>query len=141
MSLIHDFAEYFKSRHVPIDRWYEDGVGKWAFRVTIGDDVFVCAAVSRTDVVGGDDVVSAMKRVPGRAQTRDAYVCLRVADERYVFDPIAILAEGTEGKPHDDQRTERGEKWIYFPKSLGVDFEYFVDGHASPPTYADVTKA
>ena len=141
MSLIHDFAEYFKSRHVAVEKWFEDDVGKWAFQVTVGGDRLVCAAVSRTDVVGGDDVVSAMKAVPGRAQTRDAYVCLRVADTPYVYDPIAILADGSEGKPHDDQRTERGEEWIYFPKSLGVDFEYFVDGHASPPTYADVTKA
>lgn len=140
MSLIHDFAEYFKSRRVAVDRWYEDDVGKWAFRVSIAGDDFVCAAVSRTDVVGGENVVSAMKTVPGRAQTRDAYVCLRVADEKYVFDPIAILAEGTEGKPHDDQRTERGEKWIYFPKSLGCELEAFVDGYAEPATFGDVTS-
>lgn len=137
-GLLGDFAEYFKVRETPILQYYEDGVGKWAFRVNVHDTDFVCAARSKYENAKGTRA-SCMNRVAGRAQVSDAFVCLRIRDDIYVFDPVSILAEGDVEDPHESDRASRGEKWVYFPVSIGVSFEDWVGG-SEPATFADVDQ-
>jgi hypothetical protein len=137
MSVLHDFAEFFKSRKVPVRTWYEDGVGKWAFRVTVEGQDFVCCARKSRPANG---TTSIMKRVAGRAQTSDAYIALRLPDDRiHVFDPVAVLSEARKDDVAEDDRRERGEEWVEVPTRLACDFEEWYDGHAEPATYHDVT--
>ena len=138
MSVLHDFAEFFKVRKTPVKAWFEDGVGKWAFMVEVDGQKFVCCA-RKTRPNGGTS--SIMKRVAGRAQTRDAYIALRLPDDRiHVFDPVAVLSEGRKDDVTEDERRERGEEWVEVPLNLAVDFEAWYDGGAEPATYADVSS-
>lgn len=136
MSALHDFAEFFKSRKTRIRTWYEDGVGKWAFRVVVDGQAFVCCA-RKVAPTGGK--TSVMKRVAGRAQSSDAYVAVRLPDDDiHVFDPVAILAEGEPDDVVEDDRRERGEEWVTVPLSLSVRFGDWYDGIASPAEYTGV---
>ena len=136
MSLLNDFAEWFKVRKVPIKRWYSDDVGRWAFRVEVDGQTFICAARKTRPSKG---TTSVMKRIAGRAQTRDALVCLRLPDdETYVFDPVAVLAHGEADDILQDDRKKRGEVWVRFPLSIGCRFEEWYDGTAEPAAYGEV---
>lgn len=132
-SLIEDFAAWFKARRTAVERWYSDSKGKFAFRVTVDGQTFVCAARS-----SAEGRTSIMKRVAGKAQTSDALIALRIGDDIHVFDPVTVLDQGDVDDPHDDERKKRGEEWVYFDVDLGCRFEDWVDGHASPVRYADV---
>lgn len=134
MSQVKDFAEWFKARRTKVEAWYEDGVGKFAFRVTVDGQAFVCAARSSAN----DGRTSVMKRVAGKAQVNDALIALRIGDTIHVFDPVTVLGTGNTDDPHEDERKERGEEWVYFDVDLGCRFEEWFDGHAEPVRYADV---
>lgn len=135
MSAIDDFAEWFKTRKTPIERWYSDGVGKFAFRVTVDGQTFVCAA-RKSATSGGH--TSIMNRVAGKAQTEDALIALRLRDGIYVYDPITLLGHGDTKEPVETDRKRRGEKWVHFPVSFGCEFREWYDGNAEPTRYADV---
>lgn len=136
MSVLHDFAEWFKVRKTPVKRWFEDGVGKWAFLVEVEGQAFVCCARNSRPSGGKTSV---MKRVAGRAQTREAYIALRLPDDGiYVFDPISVLAKGDVDEPREDERKERGEEWVEVPVSLATTFEEWYDAGTKPQVYADV---
>jgi len=135
MSAIEDFAEFFKVRKTPIEDYYEDGVGKFAFRVTVDDQTFVCTA-RKTPPKNGR--TSIMNRVAGKAQTQDALIALRLRDDIHVFDPITILGHGDTDEPAERDRKKRGEKWVTFPVSFGCTFRDWYDGGASPLRYKDV---
>lgn len=135
MTLIDDFAEWFKARRTKVEAWYEDGKGKFAFRVTVDDTPLICAARSSFPENGRTSV---MKRVAGTAQVNDALIALRLGDDMLVFDPVTVLYQGNTDDPHEDERKERGEEWVYFDVDLGCRFEEWFDGHATPVRYADV---
>jgi len=134
MSQVKDFAEWFKARRTKVEAWYEDGVGKFAFRVTVDGQAFVCAA--RSSASHGR--TSIMKRVAGKAQVNDALIALRIGDTIHVFDPVTVLAIGTTDDAHENERNERGEEWVYFDVDLGCRFDEWYDGYATPVRYADV---
>lgn len=134
MTLIDDFAEYFKARRTSIEAWYEDDVGKYAFRVTVGGQTFVCAARSSAS----DGRTSIMKSVIKRTLANDALIALRIRDTVRVFDPVTVLEQGDDDDPHEDDRKERGEEWVEFDVSFGCRFEEWADGNATPVRYADV---
>lgn len=137
MSVLHDFAEFFKARRVPIRAWYEDPVGKWAFRVDFAGKTFVCAARKSHPK---DGKTSVMKRVAGRAQTNDAYIALRLPDDDvHVFDPVAVLAEGSADDVAESDRRERGEEWVEVSLRLSCSFDAWYDGNAEPATYHSTT--
>jgi len=135
MTLINDFAEWFKARKTKIEAWYSDGVGKFAFRVTVDGQAFVCVARSSTPT---DGRTSIMKKVAGKAQVNDALILLRTPAGKFVFDPVTVLDQGEVDDPHEDERKERGEEWIYADVDLACDFESWYDGGAKPVRYADV---
>jgi len=136
MSVLHDFAEFFKVRKTPVRSWFEDGVGKWAFLVDVKGQAFVCCA-RKSRPSGG--TTSVMKRVAGRAQTRDAFIALRLPDDEiHVFDPVSVLAKGDFDQPHESDRKERGEEWVEMPLSLACTFEEWYDGRGEPVSFADV---
>jgi len=137
MSVLADFAEFFKARRTKVEAWYEDDVGKWAFRVDVDGQAFVCAA-RKTPPKGGK--TSIMKRVAGHAQTRDALIALRLRDGIYVFDPVAVLADGKPDDVAEDARKKRGEEWVEVPISLACTFEEWYDGSGEPVRYADFGK-
>jgi len=135
-SLIHDLAEWFKSRKTRVTAWYEDGVGRYAFRVCVdGQDFVACARSSPP----ADGRTSVMRRVCGKAQTTDAYVLLRTPEAMYVFDPVTVLAVGDPDDPHDDSRAKRGEAWVYVDVEYACTFEQWVDGYGKPTKFGDVT--
>lgn len=134
MTQIHDFADWFKRRETAVEAWYEDGKGRFAFRVTVDGQAFVCAA--RSSSHNGN--VSVMTRIPGEAQTIDALICLRIGDAIRVFDPVAVLAHGETDEPTEPGRRERGESWVEFPVSIGCRFDAWFDGDAEPSTFDDV---
>lgn len=136
MSVLHDFAEFFKRRKTKIRAWFEDPVGKWAFRVRVDGQDFVCCARKRRPTNGNTSI---MTRVAGRAQSRDAYIALRLPDDDiHVFDPVAVLHEGDKDDVVEPDRRERGEDWVEVPMRLACSFEDWCDGHAEPVTYHDV---
>lgn len=136
MSVLHDFADWFKARKTTIKRWFEDGVGKWAFLVEVEGQAFVCCARKSRPSNGKTSI---MKRVAGRAQTRDAFIVLRLPDdEMYVFDPVAVLAKGDFDEPRESKRKKRGEEWVEVPVSLACTFEEWYDGGGKPASFADV---
>lgn len=135
MSALSDFAEYFKARRVPVDAWYKDGVGRFAFRVEVEGQAFVCAARKTPPK---DGTTSIMARVAGKAQTTDALILLRVRDRMLVFDPITVLGFGDADEPKDRKRRKRGEKWITVQTKLGCDFAEWCDGTAEPAYYAAI---
>jgi len=134
MTLIQDFAKWFKARRTTIETWYSDSSGRFAFRVTVDGTPLVCAARSSAT----DGRTSIMKRVAGAAQSNDGLVCLRIGDDIYVFDPVTILGRGNPDDPRKDGRRKRGEEWIYFDVDFGVRFDDWVDGHKRPVEYHDV---
>ena len=127
-SQIKDFAEWFKVRKTKVESWYSDGVGKFAFRVTVDGQAFVCAARSSAS----DGRTSIMKRVAGKAQVNDALIALRIGDSIRIFDPVTVLGHGNVDEPHEDDRKKRGEKWVYFDVDLGCRFREWYDGTAKP---------
>jgi len=137
-SVLGDFAEFFKSRRTKVERYYEDGVGRFAFRVTVEGQAFVCAARSNPPKKGKTSI---MARVAGKAQTTDALILLRLRDDMYVFDPVTVLGRGEADEPVEEDRKKRGEKWVHFPVSLGCDFREWVDGTAEPVRYHDYREA
>jgi hypothetical protein len=134
MSLIQDFASWFKARRTKIEAWYQDGTGKFAFRVTVDDTPLVCTARSSAR----DGRTSIMKRVAGTAQVNDALIALRVGDDIHVFDPVAVLYRGVDDDPSEDDRSKRGEEWIEFDVGLGCAFDDWFDGIDEPTRYEDV---
>lgn len=135
MTLINDFAEWFKARRTKVEAWYNDGVGKFAFKVTVDGQAFVCAARSSSPTGGQTSI---MKKVAGKAQVNDALILLRTPAGTHVFDPVTVLDQGEVDDPHEDERKERGEKWVHVDVNLACDFEAWYDGAASPARYADV---
>ena len=135
MGALGDFAEWFKSRKVGIKKWYSDDVGRWAFRVEVDGTDFICAARSSS---ASNGTTSIMKRVAGHAQTRDALIAIRLRDDIFVFDPVAVLADGTPDEVVDPDRRDRGETWVEVPLSLACSFRDWYDGTDAPSTYADV---
>lgn len=135
-SLIHDFAEWFKSRKTPVREWYKDDVGRYAFRVRVDGQDFVACARSSSP---GDGRTSIMRRVCGEAQTSDAFVLLRTPADTYVFDPVTVLAVGDPADPHDDRRSKRGEAWVYVDVDYACTFSRWADGYAKPTRFSDVT--
>lgn len=135
MSSLQDFADWFKARKTKIRAWYEDGVGRFAFKVVVDGQAFVCAARTSSSSTGETSV---MKKVAGRAQTQDALIALRLADGTYVFDPVTVLGTGDCRAAKADERKERGEEWVYFDVSHGCGFEEWFDGYDSPAVYRDV---
>lgn len=136
MSLLHDFKEELKAKGVPVEAYYSDDVGRYAFRVTIDGERFVCVARTSKKY---DDRLSIMSKVAGEAQTLDAKVLVRYRDERWVFDPVAILHAGEKDEPEVEARRERGEEWVEFPTEIGCDFADYVDGFASPMRVTELT--
>jgi hypothetical protein len=136
-SILGHFEDWFKSRDTRIRHRYEDDVGQWAFVVQVRGDELVCAARSS---YRDDDAsqVSIMKRVAGRAQVRDGFVCLRVRDDILVFDPVAILAAGSNDEVFEDDRKKRGEQWGVVPVDVAVPFDRWFDG-VDPATFGDIT--
>lgn len=133
MSVLRDFAEYFKARKVPIRRWYEDDVGAYAFRVVIDGTTFVCTARKKRLHA---DRISCFPKIPQIARDHDGYVLMRIKDDMLVFDPVKILANGTDTTNADPKRAKRGEKWVEFDDGWGVPFDEFIDGYAEPPKAA-----
>jgi len=138
MSALGDFAEYFKARKVRIRRWYEDGVGRFAFRIRIDGQDFVCVSRKTAPKNGRTSI---MARVAGKAQTTDALIALRLRDRTLVFDPITVLAHGEAEEPREDDRKERGEKWVRVALDLGCEFDEWYDGTAEPARFGDVVEA
>lgn len=137
-SAIADFADYFKTRRTKIEKWYTDGVGRFAFRVTVDGQAFVCATRTNPPKKGKTSI---MARVAGKAQTQDALIALRLRDEIHVFDPVTVLGHGEADEPAEEDRKKRGEKWVHFPVSLGCTFEEWYDGAGEPLRYHDVREA
>lgn len=134
-SALDDFAEFFKTRKTPVKRWYEDDVGRWSFVVEVDGTEFVCVA-RKTPPRGGS--TSIMKRVAGHANSRDALVLVRLRDDIYVFDPVAVLADGTVDDVAQEKRRKRGEEWVEVPLRIACSFEEWYDGAASPDGYTDL---
>lgn len=134
MSLIKDFASWFKARRTKVEAWYADDSGKFAFRVTVDGTPFICTA--RSSMYDGR--TSIMKRVAGTAQVNDALIALRVGDDIRVFDPVVVLYRGVDDDPTEDDRSNRGEEWVEFDVDLGCAFDDWFDGVAEPTRYEDV---
>jgi len=131
MSVLRNFAEWFKSRKVPIARWYEDDVGAYAFRVKIDGITYICSARKSHPAKGR---VSCFRRIPTIAKDKGGYVLLRIQDDMLVFDPVKIMANGKDSSnQYDPKRARRGERWVEFDTEWGVEFAEFYDGDAEPP--------
>lgn len=136
MGVLDHFADFFKRRKVPIRAWFRDDVGRWAFRVDVDGQPFICAARKSAP---SDDSTSLMRRVAGYAQTRDALIAIMLPDDRvFVFDPVAVLAHGTADEVYDQDRVDRDERWIKVPLSIGCRFQDWYDGVDAPAAYEDV---
>lgn len=138
MTALQDFAEWFKARETKIEAWYSDGVGRFAFRVTVDDQAFVCAARSSPPK---DGKTSIMARVAGKAQTSDALIALRLPGGIRVFDPVTVLDTGERDTPAQSDRRERDESWVAVDLSVACTFSEWYDGDAKPLRFADVTEA
>lgn len=134
MSALRDFAEWFKVRRTKIRAWYDDDVGRFAFKVKVDGTPLICVA-RRSSTASG--TTSIMKKVVGRAHYQDALIVVRMRDDVMVFDPVTIFEHGECGDPKDTARRKRGEEWVYFPVELGCRFEEWFDGHAAPVTFGD----
>lgn len=128
MGLLADTAEWFKSRRTPIDRWYKDDQGRYAFRVSPNGETLYVSAVTQQHSGGH---VSVMQKLIDRASDADADILLRVRDDFLVFDPAAFYARDDEDTIRND-REKRGETWLRVPTEWGVSFEAYMDGHADP---------
>lgn len=135
MNALDEFADYFKSRKTPIERWYSDGVGRFAFRVSVEGQTFVCAARTTPP---NDGTTSIMARVAGKAQTTDALIALRLRDRTLVFDPVAVLGHGDPDEPVEEDRKRRGEKWITLPLRFGCAFDDWYDGVDEPVRFGAI---
>lgn len=138
MTQLKDFAEWFKARRTKVEKWYSDGVGKFAFRVTVDGQAFVCAARS-SGPKGGK--TSVMKRIAGKAQTTDALIALRLPGGIRVFDPVTVLGHGEPDEPKEKARKKRGEVWVTVDVDLSCPFDEWYDGNAEPARFADVDAA
>lgn len=129
MGLLRDTADWFKSRRTPIEAWYGDDEGKYAFKVEPQPgDVFLVSAVSQTH---GNGEISAMRKLVKRAEDYDAMLLIRVRDDFLVFDPTTFTSRNREGTIRDD-RKQRGERWLRVPKDWGADFGAYMDGRDEP---------
>jgi len=129
MGLLQDTAEWFKSRRTRIVAWYEDGEGKYAFKVKPQpDEPLYVSAVSQTHKNGE---ISAMRKLVERAGDADAMLLIRVRDDFLVFDPSTFTSRDREGTIRDDRKA-RGERWLRVPKDWGADFGAYMDGRDEP---------
>lgn len=138
MTQLKDFAEWFKARKTKVESWYSDGVGRFAFKVTVDGQAFICAARSSGPTNGRTSI---MKRIAGKAQVEDAFVALRLPDGIYVFDPVTVLGHGEVEEPKEKARKKRGEEWVSVDVGLSCDFREWYDGHAEPARFAEVDAA
>lgn len=136
MTALQGFADWFKDRKTKIERWYSDGVGKFAFRVTVDGQTFVCAARASEP---NDGETSIMARVAGKAQTTDALIALRLPSGIYVFDPVTVLDVGERDEPEEGDRRNRNETWVAVDIAVGCKFRDWYDGERSPTRFGDVT--
>lgn len=128
MGALSDAAGWFKARKTPIEAWYDDAHGRYAFKVTVDAETFVVAA--KDYLYRGN--ASFMNKVVLRANDRDAKLLLFVADGgyRYVFDPQTVIEDGDDAD--GPRSSERGEAWIDVDAQAGVSLEDYADGRDTP---------
>jgi hypothetical protein len=145
-GLIDDTADYWKARDVTVRRWFKDDNGRYAFRITVRlpdvpgkSDFYVTARSYMQTPIG------CMKKLVARAADADALLLVRVGDDEvsgdpdfYVFDPATVLQHGDD-RTADDQRAQRGERWVDFHPRWGVNLQHYAVGAADPaPPNADI---
>ena len=131
MSLLANAADWFKSRKTPLDRWFEDERGRYAFAVTVDDQPFVVCA--RSYLNDGKASFMAIKIVQ-RAIDRDAYILLFTdGDRRLVFDPITVFEDGETDDVAEQDRERRGEGWVAVDAARSVPFDAWIDRGIEPP--------
>lgn len=130
MSSLSNAAEWFKSRKTPIQRWFEDDVGRYAFRTQVDGQRFLVAAKNYLH----DGQASFMAKLAERAIEQDALLMLFVGDKRWVFDPRQVIEHGHPSDPDESKRQSEGEDWLDVPADWGVTFDRWVD-HGHQPTW------
>lgn len=140
-SLLSDTAEFFKARETPIQSWYADDNGRYAFFVWVPG-----AEGHRTPMVvtakqylvnrDGEKHASFMARkVVQRAVDHDAKLLQTVgrSNRRLVFDAQLVQDYG---KPSDDRskRQRNGEDWLEVPADWGCPLQDYADRRAGPRT-------
>lgn len=134
MGLLSHAADWFKARQTGIERWYEDGHGRYAFAVDVNDQRFIVAAKTYLD--GGKASFFADKVIQ-RAIDQDALVLLFLKDHRLVFDPETVNVIGDHDATQQTDRKRRGENWVDVNADVGVDFRRWYDGDAEPDAPSD----
>lgn len=128
MGALSNAAEWFKGRKTPIEAWYTDDHGRYAFKVSVDGETFIVAA--KKYLYEGN--ASFMRKVVLRANDRDAKLLLFVSDRSnpYVFDPQTVAEDGTDAD--GPRSSERGESWIDVGAKAGVALDDYVDGRDTP---------
>lgn len=134
--LLPEAADWFKSRDAPVERWYEDDRGRYAFRVTVQDQPFI---VTAKKYLHGGDVSFMAQKVVQRAIDQDALLLQFVFEGgwQYVFDPEAVKEYGDPSDPDKSDRVQQGEDWLDLNVNWGVSFEDWVDGGKTPQRHTD----
>jgi hypothetical protein len=135
MSLLANSADWFKARKTMVRGWYNDGNGRYAFRVDLDGQTFlVCAKKYLND---GKASFMATKIVQ-RAIDMDAMILLFTSgDRRLVFDPQTVDQNGTHDLAERSDRRRRGEQWVDVDSKLSCSFEDFMEGYDQPPGPTD----
>lgn len=128
MGALSDAAGWFKARKTPIQAWYDDDHGRYAFKVTVDSEPFVVAA--KKYLYAGN--ASFMDKVVLRANDYDAKLLLFVVDRSnpYVFNPQTVIEDGTDAD--GPRSSNRGEAWTDVDAKAGVPLEDYVDGRDTP---------
>jgi len=129
-GILSDAAEYFKARNTPVERWYEDDRGRYAFTVTIDGQRFHVAAKQYLH----DGRASFMEKLVERAIDTDAYLLLFTggAGGKLVFDPRYVHDAGEPSDPETSQRQRHTERWLELPTRGAVTFTAWYDNGATP---------
>jgi len=134
MGLLSQAADWFKARETPIECYYRDGHGRYAFAVDVANQRFIVAAKQYLD--GGNASFFADKVVQ-RAIDQEALLLLFLKNHRLVFDPRTVEMIGDHNATQQTDRKRRGEHWIDVTADAGVDFRRWYDGDAAPDAPGD----
>ena len=129
-DLLADAADWFKRRKTPIQRYYKDTHGRYAFRVRVNGQPFYVAAKK---YLHGDQA-SFMSKLVDRAADADAFLMLFVMEtgDRLIFHPVQARENGQPSDPTESKRQAQGEDWLDVPTDWAVDFQRWHDDGKTP---------
>lgn len=137
-SLLSDAADWFKRRETVVQTWYDDDVGRYAFKVTVDGQPMI---VTAKEYLNDGDASFFADKVVQRAKDQDALILLFVfnSGKRLLFRPTTVQEVGVH-RTAEQKRQKRGEDWIDIDSDHAASFRGWYEGREEPDTARDIKE-